>query len=253
MSAQGVPDALRLLHDLLQHEVGVAALLDLLEVPFQRRDQLVHVLDLEIGDLVPVALHHRHLAVIQIDHLAGVLQQGRGVRGHEVLTLAQPDQERRAEPCRHQGVRLRGGDHRDPVRTLDVIQRGGDGLDQGAVEELLDQVGQHLGVRIRPELVSLLSEPLPEGVGVLDDAVVDDRQRTATVDVRVGVVVVGDAVRRPARVRQADRALGQALTEVRLQVGDAPRHLLHHEQPVLDDGEARRVVPSVLEALHAVQ
>ena len=53
--------------------------------------------------------------------------------------------------------------------------------------------------------------PLEGGV-VLDDAVVDDGDLAVAADVRMGIAVVGRAVRGPARVADADAARAPAVS-----------------------------------------
>ena len=60
-----------------------------------------------------------------------------------------------------------------------------------------DQVGERLGVGIRRERHPRGHQPGPELARVLDDAVVDHRQRTGAVGVRVGVAVGRRTVRDP--------------------------------------------------------
>ena len=73
------------------------------------------------------------------------------------------------------------------------------------------QVRKDLGVRLREELdAALLESGAKRGV-VLYDAVVDERQAPAVRHVRVRVRSRRKPVRRPARMRYADRVLGAAL------------------------------------------
>ena len=90
-SAQGVGDGLRLLVDLLQHEVPVAALLrghgvprDPFCGPFQRPR-------VGIEDAEAVGPDLGDFAVLQKGHVPGVLQQRGDVRGDEGLSVTRPD------------------------------------------------------------------------------------------------------------------------------------------------------------------
>ena len=82
---------------------------------------------------------------------------------------------------------------------------------------------------------------------VLDDAVVDDDEPARAVAVRMRVLFSGPSVRRPPRVPEpvaaGHRVRGQHLLEVRELAGTAADvHV-----PVVDDGDARRVVAAILE------
>ncbi len=69
---------------------------------------------------------------------------------------------------------------------------------------LLNQVGQNLGVGFGAEDVPFFGQNIAQGFVVFDDAVMDDRQLTLAVGVRVGVGVVRLAVGGPAGVGDAD-------------------------------------------------
>ena len=112
---------------------------------------------LEIEHLVSLAGDDAHLAVVEIDDLAGVRENRRRVAGDEVLAVADADQQRAALPRADDLVRIVRRDHGDAVRPLDEVQR----VDHGVLEQLtvaergFDQVRQHLGVRLGHEGVAL--------------------------------------------------------------------------------------------------
>ena len=106
-------------------------------------------------------------------------------------------------------VRIAARDHRDAVRALHEIQRVDDRVFELSVERRLDEVREHLGVRLRLEGVPLRLEHLSQGAVVLDDAVVHDGDRVRAVGVRMRVALVRRAVRGPARVRDPDRSVNR--------------------------------------------
>ena len=68
-------------------------------------------------------LQHGHLVVVEVDHLRGVLDDGAGVGGDDVLVLADADDQRAALAGDDQRVGLVLADHRDAVGALDLVQR----------------------------------------------------------------------------------------------------------------------------------
>src|SRR5256884_7294255 len=144
---------------------------------------------------------------------------------------------------------------RDTVGALDLVQRARHRFDHraGAREQLFDQVREHLRVGLGPEHVTALPERGAQRAGVLDDAVVDQRQGAATVGVRVRVDGVGRAVRGPARVGDPRVPGGKARSEGFLEHADLPRGLVDIDATVLDQREPRGVVPAVLEAPQSLQ
>ena len=89
-------DGTRLLHDLLEHEVLVAALLGRLDVPCDAGDGLLHRLTGAVKDGVAVGAHLGELPVVEIDHIFRVRHKRRHVRGKEVFARADADDQRAA-------------------------------------------------------------------------------------------------------------------------------------------------------------
>ena len=251
--AQGIVEALGLLEDLLQHEVGEPAPLDGGQVPLDLADRLLHVGLGEVAHPIPVALEHYHLAVVEVDHRTGVLQDGRGVRGHEVLALAHAHQERRAVACRDHGVGLFGADHRNAVGALHVPERRGHGVLQIVHVVLTDQVGQNLGVGLGNEGVAAPEERLLDGPRVLDDAVVDDRDAAALVHVRMGVRRGRGAVGGPAGVSDPDGPQRGLAPELVGQHRELARGFLDPDPVSVDDRKASGVVSPILHAAETLQ
>src|ERR1051325_11012796 len=75
-SAHRILDCLRLLADLLEHEVVEATLLDLVERPVDSAHAFRYPARIEIQHLVSVSRQHAHLAVVEVDDLPCVLKNG---------------------------------------------------------------------------------------------------------------------------------------------------------------------------------
>ena len=78
---------LGLLHDLLEHEVLVAALLRRVDLPVDMGDLLFDGLHQVVVALDAVPGEHRHLPVVHVAHLPGVAQDGGDVAGQEGAPL----------------------------------------------------------------------------------------------------------------------------------------------------------------------
>ena len=182
-----VADHLRLLMDLLLHEMPVVALVDheggaerLLALALDLA--AVHVED---GDLV--AAHDRPVAVLEIGDRIGEGRQRNGVRAQEHLAFAMADGERRAVAGADDQILVAGehdGEREGALQPLQRIVGGLDGL-CATREFARDEMGDHLGVGLRGEFVAVALQLLAQLGEILDDAVVDD----------------GDAVRRNADAR----------------------------------------------------
>ena len=111
---------------------------------------------------------------------------GPHARGDEPVRLVAVQEDERVDALRS---RARARAHR-PSSSEPCVAR-------------LDEVGDDLGVGLRDEAVTLRGEARLQLEVVLDDAVVDDDDLPAAVLVRVGVLLGGPAVRRPAGVADA--------------------------------------------------
>ena len=247
----GVGGRARLLVDLLQHEVAVAALLGEDRIPEDARGRPLHRGAVELGDLDPAPRHHRHVLVLQHHHVAGVGQDGRDVGSQEGLVLAQAHHHAaRAELGRHQPIGHLAMEHDDRVGAAQLTERAAHRLVElrSVLEMALDQMRDDLGIRLGREDVPLGLQALLDRQVVLDDAVVHHHEVAGAVGVRVRVLVGGPAVGGPARVAEADAAFDRLLAQESLQVLDAPGRAPDLQPRGADNRDARRVVAAVLEA-----
>ena len=140
------------------------------------------------------------------------------------------------------------------VVAVQKADRLADRSGEAAADALLDEMRDHLGVCLAGERMTALRELGAQLLVVLDDAVEHDGHAPRAVVVRVGVLVAGPAVRRPARVAEPDRGLRRSLSaarrEQRVQVADGAHRL---EAAVLHEDDACRVVAAVLKPLQAVE
>ena len=103
---QAVAHRARLLVDLLQHEVAIAALLGLHRVPGDALGSTGHHGPRRVLEDHRVGAHGHDLAVLQEQEVAGVGEQGGDVRGEEVLALAEAHHQGRPETSADQGLGL---------------------------------------------------------------------------------------------------------------------------------------------------
>ena len=148
-------------------------------------------------------------------------------------------------------------DHGDGIGAYDLPQGLLHGFEQRAAArraDVLDQVHEHLGIGAAAERVAVLLERVLEHPVILDDAVVYQCDVLRFGVVRMGVHVVRHAVRRPARMRDADASAQLLALEEMLQVGDLALTLVYVECTVLaDHGDPRAVVSAVFEPVQTLQ
>jgi hypothetical protein len=247
------PDALGLLADLLQHEVGVAPQLDGLEIPVNVGHGADLFPGLHVDDPVALGGEHRDVALVEVDHRAGVLQDRRSIRGHEVLAVAQTEQHGRASTGHDDLAGVIMGHHGQSVCTLHVRQ----GRDHALLEVLpgrvLHQVGQYLGVGVGGELVARPVQPGAQDVGVLDDPVVDQGHRARAVRMRVGVSRRRGSVGGPARVGDAAGARGRGPLDALDEGAHSAGQLYDLEASAVLHHNTSRVVAPILEPAQSLE
>ena len=253
-SADAVDDGPGLLVNLLEHEMGIAAL-------FQLRDRQLEFLDVDLRVVVVqrddfqrgVAVDHGDFAVAHVDEILGVFDDRRGVGREEELPVAHAHDHRAALPRGDDPVVVALLDDGDGVGADHLPEGLPHGFGQRAAAgrpDVFDQIHQHLGVGAAAEGVSVLFEGVLQHAVVLDDAVVYQGYVLRFGVVGMGVGVVRNPVRGPAGVGDADIAAEVLSVEEMLQIGDLALAFEYVETPVrVDQRDARTVVSPVFEAV----
>ena len=234
---EGVANDTRLLVDLLEHEIGVAALLGHVEVPVHVRDLGLDGVSLGVGVLDALGRELCELTVLEHHDVARGLDEGDDVGGDVGALLAAADDDGRVFAGDGDHAGLVGADDGQAVGSHDAAAGVADSRHEVAAlgVGLLDEVREDLGVGIGAKRVAGGSELLAKLGEVLDDAVVDDGDAPVAAHVRVRVGGRGATVGGPARV--ADSAGGKLLVslELGLEAGD-----LAHAADHVKTGGARR-------------
>ena len=135
-----------------------------------------------------------------------------------------------------------------------MLDGGAHGLFQIALEVLLDQVRDDLGVGLGLENVAFVLQLLLERQIVFDDAVVHHHDVALAIAVRVRVLFGGTAVRGPARVADAEGAIHRVHPDGFFQIAQLALGAANGELLVIAvDREARGIISAVFQALQAFQ
>jgi hypothetical protein len=204
------------------------------------------------GDhLVAVRGDRDDLVLAELERVAGVADEGRDVAAEEVLALPEADDQRAVATGPDDDPGAVGVHGQQREGALEAADHGAHGLGQvtQAVVLAADELGGDLGVGLGAELHALGEQLLLQGVEVLDDAVVDQREAVAlATTVRVGVAVGRAAVGGPPGVSDAGARRRQRVRlQRRTQVLELARPLLGGDTVLGDERHAGRVVPPVLE------
>ena len=114
-------------------------------------------------------------------------------------------------------------------------------------------MGNYFGIGLRSEFVAARLQALLERARVFDNAIVNHRDITFAVDVRMRVALVGNAMRRPACMSDAEIALDRISRQRALELGDLPGSLAGLDAFAVHHRDTCRVVPAVLHALQPLE
>ena len=247
---QRVADHARLLVDLLQHEVGVAALLGHIEIPVDVRHLGLVRLAAHVVERDGIRRELRHIAVGEHHHVARVVDHGDDIGGHVRAVLGQPHHERRVLARGHEGAGLLVADSRNGIGADQAVGSLAHGLQEvvAFAQVLLHEVRDDLGVGLARERMAAAFQLFAQLGEVLDDAVMHDGYAAVAGGMRMRVRLAGAAMRGPARVADAAGA-GQleGLDELR-EAAHLPLAVHDFQLAVLLDGDAGRVIAAVFES-----
>ena len=261
-----VGDGARLLEDLLLHVVPVRTELGRPAVRVDGAGLAGHRSVRAVGDPVAAELDVDRVAVLQIDDAIGHTGEGHRVRREEALTCnggtgavaslvrhAAEDQ-RRPVAGADDAMRLLAAEHRDGIRADEALQRRPRRIEEVAVVQRVDEVGDHLGIGLADEDVAFRDQLRPQRLVVLDDAVVDQRDPRRLVrrrKMRMRVVRRRCAVRGPAGVGDAGESRERGLLHLRVEFGDARDTACAFRPKRVINCHAARVVSAIFEALQS--
>jgi hypothetical protein len=202
-----VENRLRLLVNLLQHEVRKPALFRRGGIPGNLRQFSFNRLSLDIGEPDICRGHDRHIALLEVGHVTGM-----GEHRHNVGR----DETRLCRCSHNQRTSCASGDHRSrfPLRndgkriTPAHILRGSPyrlGQLHALLEISIDQMRHDFRVRFRMKLVALFLQLLFQRLIVFNDAIV--YKHAAFRPVRVGILLRGLPVRGPSRMTDSHGAV----------------------------------------------
>ena len=249
---QRLGNGFRLLEDFLLHVVVISAALDRIGAQLGKVDRAFYRLAPGIGDAHAGLGDFGTVAIFEMDDAPGHLDQRGGVGGGEVLVFAQAEQQRCAVPGDDEQRRAGIADHGNGVGTDQLLHAAPDGSAQ-AVTGLqlgMNQMRDDFGIGLRGEDIAERLQLAADRLEILDDAVM--HHRDAGRDVRMGIAFRGNAVRRPARMADADPP-AQGLVRGQSFQFDDPADRAQALQPVADHGHPGRVVAAIFKPLQTIE
>ena len=245
-------DHLRLLVDLLGHEVTVVALVHHQSRRQRAGDRPLHCLAAAVADGDARARQHGPIAVLEIDDGIGERRQRDGVGADEHLAVAQPDGQRAALARHDHQVVIAAKDHGEREGAFQPLQRVVDGADRVFAGFQLgrDKMSDHFGVGVAGEGGAVAHQLFLQLAEILDDAVMHHRHQLG--HMRVGIGFDRLAVGRPAGMADAGVTQQRLTLEPFLEIAQLAFGAPPAEMAVLDGGDARGIVAAIFQTLQRV-
>ena len=251
-----IAQGLGLVVNFLEHEVRIAALLRSGHLPLDVLGRLAHGRAVCVIELRGVLREHDHIAVVEIHDAARIRQDGRDIRGNEVLSLAEAEDQRTVLLDGDHGIRPVGAEDAERIAALDPAERQADGLHQIVFLFIIvfQQIGNDLRVRLGAERLALLQQELLQRQEILNDAVVHDADAAVCGHLRMRILVRGCAVRRPAGMADAE-ITGERRAVFRLcaQDGQTALGLGELQLPFRKNTQSSGIIAAILQTGKAVQ
>ncbi len=115
-------------------------------------------------------------------------------------------------------------------------------------------MGEHFGIRARPEFVAGIQQLLFERIVIFDDAIVDHGNPARLVGMGMGIDVGGRAMGGPAGVANADATGNRfGLQQRRETLADASHPLAHGEAIAVQHGHSGAVVAAIFQPAQPFQ
>ena len=253
----GVGNCLGLLHDLLEHEVLVAALFRSGHVPRYGLDLLLDWVAKLVHNNYAVRTNDGNLVIVQNNVALGAIDNGGNVGRDHVLALTNADNQRVAAACSDDLLRVVHRDNAQCVRAAQTLYSLQNGLCEVlllAGVQIVHQMSNCLGVGLGLELVAVRFQTLTQLLVVLDNAVMYDCYLALAAQMRMRVAVGRLAVGGPAGVTDTASTVHIAafLLDLLLKVGDAAA-CLDNAQAILGEGSyTGGVIAAVFQAVQAL-
>ena len=243
---------LRLLVDLLRHEVTMVALVDQQRGGERTGDRALDRLAAAVADGDAFARQDRPIAILEIDDGVGEGRERDGVGAYEHLAVAEADGERAALAGHDHQVVIAAEDHGEREGAFETLQRvvGGAHRIAAGLQFAGDEMGNDLGVGVAGERGAVAHELFLQLTEVLDDAVMHHRHQLG--HMRVGIGFDRLAVGRPAGMADAGVAHQRLALEPLLEIAQFAFGAPPAEMAVLDGGDAGRIVAAIFQPLQRV-
>ena len=252
-AGQRLIKSLRLLIDLLQHEMIIAFLFGSIRIPGHMEHIPVHFLPVFVIDLHAVRCQHYHFIIFNQIDFFHVLQQSRNIRCDKVASLPQTCDQRRILADCHDLFRFCGSDHADGICPSHFRYSLIHCILQITVIVDANQMGDDLRIGFRPEHNTVVPhQHFLQFHIVFDNPVMNHRNGSVPVQMGMGIEIRRCSMGGPPGMADTGSAGHGIIADEVLQVGN-PAHMFSEQNlSVLHYGNAGGIISPVFQPFQAV-
>ena len=192
--------------DFFEHEIGVAALLDNINIPINMHDFRLNGISISIGIADAIGLHNSKLVVTKNSDISGGFDNRNDVRCNVAALLAMCKDNGRIFASNYNATGFLRAYNSKAIGSYNLRACLGNSIAKVASVGFFNKVRNDFSIGIAAEFVPPSLKLLTEFGKVLDDAVVYDGNLIVTRGMWVGVALTWSAVRCPTGMSDATGA-----------------------------------------------
>ena len=239
--------------NLFEHVMGESPFLGERNVPIDRRGQAANRFPGGVSDRHRPFFQNNGFAILKVEGPAGVRNKSEEIACQKMFFPPDSQNQGASFSRPNDLFRMTPVENNDGIGPHRFLKRLAYGLPKVSAIGGFDQVRQDFRIGLRGKGVSGLQEAFAKNGIILDDAVMDDGDVAAAVEVGMGVGLVGDSVRSPSGMAYPDTTRDAVLAQRIFKDRELPLSLPNDEVSARKDRNARGIVPAVLQSLQTLE
>ena len=237
----------------LEHIMGIPALFRAGQVPVHVEYGMLPGFAVSVIHAYTLPVQNANFLVLQENDIARMTQQRRDIRCDKPLSVLCADHQRAVVAGAEKSVGFLIADHAQGVASLQHPHGADERTAHVALIEVVEQVGDYLGIRLADEACAGAFQISAQGLVVFNDAVMHHRDAALHIRMGMGVEITWFAMRGPARMTDADHTLHRALGKQVFQVFQPALGLAHTDASLRPDHRhARAVIAPIRQPLQSL-
>ena len=205
ISANGVLNGLRLLMDLFQHKVLIAALLSSSCIPLDLHNVFLNLFTVDIVEMDLITGKLRNFKIADIINSSGLIQDRRNIRSDKASVLALSNDQRTVLAGCKQFARIVLENNTKCIRTADTEHCSGDCFQRssGFLIVVIYQLHSHFCICLRIERITGTKKLRLQFLIILDNSIMNKYYGLIICTMRMGICLRRLSMSRPAGMTDA--------------------------------------------------